>query len=232
MRRNYILFNFPWVLLSLQRQKASLEVPDDCKKSQPPNWESETALPQTSLVGNWKLLSDGPNTRIQNQEGRDCLGPPCREGVHHTSYSAVFMPSSSPARYPRLLQQTLWFLHTCPRRWFTPATERQPRCHGAFSSSLAGSECRWAWAATWSSGWRVQWSPLEKKLKSLIWIPGLVYISWASFLFPLEPPGDGRCFWVSRGEQCVFFLHFLIVKFPPHLKGLREKNLFFFLSNA
>lgn len=100
MRRNYILFNFPWVWLNLQSQKPSLEVQGAGKKTiEPPNWASEAAHLQTFATRNWELLGDGPNTRIPNQKGRSCV--PCREGLHCRSYRAMWFLGSSPAINPR-----------------------------------------------------------------------------------------------------------------------------------
>lgn len=97
MRRNYILFHFPWVWLNLQRQKASLEVPGDWKKkkkkNQPPNWESETAHPHPKLPP--REVAEGW-TRDENptpKKGRYRLGP--RAG--RVSTVRVTRPCSSTA---------------------------------------------------------------------------------------------------------------------------------------
>lgn len=152
MRRNYILFHFPWVWLNLQRQKASLEVPGDWKKKKKKKSASQlgerdgTSAPKTSSAGScWGM----DPRRESNAKKRTLLSwPPRREGLHRTSYTTLFVHSTSPALYPRLLRQTLPFLQTYPGCRFIPAKESKLRCHGAFNNSFAVSECRGAWAAT------------------------------------------------------------------------------------
>lgn len=84
MRRNYILFHFPWVWLNLQRQKASLEVPGDWKKkkkkkiSLPTGRARRHVRTQNFLRG--KLLRDGPETRIQRQKKDVTVSAPAQGG--------------------------------------------------------------------------------------------------------------------------------------------------------
>lgn len=150
MRRNYILFHFPWVWLNLQRQKASLEVPDDWEKkkksaSQPGERDSTSTSKTFSAGSCWGM---DPRRESNAKKRTSPSRPPRREGLHRTSYTTLFIHSTSPAIYPRLLRQTLPFLQTYPGCWFIPAKESELRCRGAFNNSFAVSERRGARAAT------------------------------------------------------------------------------------
>lgn len=151
--------------------------------------------------------------------------PPCKEGLHRTSYTAALIHSTNPilacCNKPCVFSRHILAADLLP--------ENKDNCAASrfLTTPLLSQSAREPEQQRKAQGKEYRGAHWKKAL--IINIDSRVILYFMSF-FSLSPQAPRR--WqmfsgITWRAMCLFFCLFLIVKIPPHLKGLREETYFF-----